>query len=45
MAEAKNNLPRSEALSFQQIDIQDIPFANNSFDIVIANMMLFMYPI
>lgn len=44
LAEAKNNLPGSEALSFQQIDIQNIPFANNSFDIVIANMMLYHVP-
>ena len=25
------------------IDIQDIPFENDSFDVVIANMMLFMF--
>jgi len=33
-----------ELFSFQQIDIQDIPFANDTFDIVIANHMLYHVP-
>ena len=33
-----------ELFSFQQIDIQDIPFSNDTFDIVIANHMLYHVP-
>jgi len=34
----------NSAFSFQQIDIMDIPFAENAFDIVIANHMLYHVP-
>ena len=34
----------NSGFSFQQIDIMDIPFAENSFDIVIANHMLYHVP-
>lgn len=33
-----------EKVDFQTIDIQDIPYEDNSFDIVIANMMLYHVP-
>lgn len=41
---AKSNLPDRSNLSFRQVDIQEIPFDDNSFDIVIANMMLYHVP-
>lgn len=44
LTEAKNNIPKSNAISFQQIDIQNILFPDHSFDIVIANMMLYHVP-
>lgn len=40
---AKGNI-RSENVTFQQVDIQHIPFPDASFDIVIANMMLYHVP-
>lgn len=38
---AKRNLKGYDNIEYQAIDIQDIPFENESFDIVIANMMLY----
>ena len=42
--EAKGNVPSSEKISFQIVDVQNIPYADNSFDAVIANMMLYHVP-
>ena len=42
---AKENLsPYPSNISFRQIDIQDIPFVDESFDVVIANHMLYHVP-
>jgi len=41
---ARKNLPQLENLSFQVVDIQDIPWPDDSFDVVIANMMLYHVP-
>ena len=35
---------KHNAFSFEQVDILDIPFAENSFDVVIANHMLYHVP-
>lgn len=40
---AKRNI-RSDNVSFQQVDIQSIPYPDGSFDAVIANMMLYHVP-
>lgn len=40
---AKQNLI-SENVGFAQVDIQDIPYPDASFDVVIANMMLYHVP-
>ena len=40
---AKQNV-HSSKVSFAQADIQDIPYSDNSFDTVIANMMLYHVP-
>lgn len=44
LATAKENLGEQEKISYQVVDIQNIPFPDNSFDIVIANMMLYHVP-
>ena len=41
---AKKNLTGAENLAFAMVDIQDIPYEDNSFDAVIANMMLYHVP-
>lgn len=41
---AKKNLGEPANVKFQTIDIQDIPFADDTFDIVIANYMLYHVP-
>lgn len=41
---AKNNLGKSENIVYDVVDIQNIPYKDNSFDIVIANMMLYHVP-
>ncbi len=41
---AKGNLPHRENISYRVVDIQDIPFPDDSFDVVIANMMLYHVP-
>ncbi len=45
LAEAKKNLMDIKRnFSFKQIDIQDIPFNDNSFDMLMANHMLYHVP-
>ena len=40
---AKQNVC-SDKVTFQRVDIQNIPYSNDSFDMVIANMMLYHVP-
>lgn len=42
--QAKALFSHNPIFSFEQIDIQDIPYENDSFDIVIANHMLYHVP-
>ena len=44
LAAAKENLKPYGGIEFRKVDIQDIPFADNEFDVVIANMMLYHVP-
>ncbi|MDR7071383.1 class I SAM-dependent methyltransferase [Fictibacillus barbaricus] len=44
LQDAQNNLEGLPNLSFQQINIQEIPFDVDSFDVVIANHMLYHVP-
>jgi len=45
LSAARENLAlQGEEISFRQIDIQDIPFASQTFDTVIANHMLYHVP-
>ena len=44
MLEAAKQNAHSESVSFAQVDIQDIPYREAAFDIVIANMMLYHVP-
>lgn len=41
---AKKNLVAYEKFEYQVVDIQEIPFESDSFDVVIANMMLYHVP-
>ena len=41
---ARSNLSQYGKIDYQVIDIQDIPFEEDSFDVVIANMMLYHVP-
>lgn len=41
---SKINLGEHPAITYQQIDIQQIPYPDVSFDVVIANMMLYHVP-
>ena len=41
---AKTNIGSNANVEYQIIDIQDIPFEDESFDVVIANMMLYHVP-
>ena len=41
---AKETLQNQAGIEYRQIDIQDIPFADHTFDVVIANMMLYHVP-
>ena len=41
---AKNNLGEKENLEYQIADIQNLPFEDNSFDVIIANAMLYHIP-
>ena len=44
LCSAKEMLGDNANISYKVIDIQDIPFEDDSFDIVIANMMLYHVP-
>ena len=44
LLEAKETLRGQEGIEFQVIDMQSIPFADHTFDAVIANMMLYHVP-
>ena len=44
LTKAKETLRSQSGIEFRQIDIQDIPFADQTFDAVIANMMLYHVP-
>ena len=41
---AEKNLGKHENIEYQKADIQDLPFLNDTFDIVIANSMLYHVP-
>ena len=41
---AKENLSKNKLFSYHLMDIQNVPFPDNSFDIVIANHMLYHVP-
>jgi len=41
---ARSAVPKQENISFAQVDIQQIPYPDKSFDVVIANMMLYHVP-
>ena len=41
---AKETLRGRRGIEYRRIDIQDIPFADHAFDVVIANMMLYHVP-
>lgn len=41
---AENLIGKSENISYKTVDIQDIPFEDSHFDIIIANMMLYHVP-
>ena len=44
LAEAQQNVPPLPGITFRQVDIQHIPYEDNAFDVVIANMMLYHVP-
>ena len=44
LAKAKDTLKMYPNIEYAVVDIQNIPYADNSFDIVIANMMLYHVP-
>lgn len=44
LATAQGNLKEYPGIEYLQIDIQDIPFPDRTFDVVIANMMLYHVP-
>ncbi|WP_026512205.1 class I SAM-dependent methyltransferase [Butyrivibrio sp. LC3010] len=44
LATAKGNLGERKNLEYKQADIQDLPFEDDSFDVVIANSMLYHVP-
>ena len=41
---AKKNLGERDNIEYRKADIQDLPFTNESFDVVIANSMLYHVP-
>ena len=44
LKQAKETLQTQKNIEYRKIDIQNIPFEDKSFDIVIANMMLYHVP-
>lgn len=42
--ETRKNISENENVVIKQVDIQEIPFEDNQFDVVIANMMLYHVP-
>lgn len=44
LATARGNVGDLPNVTYRQVDIQEIPFEENSFDMVIANMMLYHVP-
>lgn len=44
LQDAQNNLKDMRGIRFQLADIQNLPFADDSYDFVIANMMLYHVP-
>lgn len=44
LEEAKRNLGEHKNLEYQMMDIQDIPYEAGSFDVIIANSMLYHIP-
>ena len=44
LKKAEENLSSNNKFSYKIMDIQDIPFPDNSFDIIIANHMLYHVP-
>ena len=44
LEKAKETLRDYDGIEYRVIDIQDIPFGDNGFDLVIANMMLYHVP-
>jgi len=44
LAQARANVPKRENISFAQVDIQQIPYNDDSFDLIIANAMLYHVP-
>ena len=44
LEKAKETLREFEGIEYRVIDIQDIPFEDGTFDVVIANMMLYHVP-
>ena len=44
LAKARETLREQQKIEFQRIDIQDIPYPDDSFDVVSANMMLYHVP-
>lgn len=44
LATARKNVGERANVTYRQVDIQDIPFEKDSFDVIIANMMLYHVP-
>ena len=44
LSTTKNNIGEYNNVDYKVIDIQEIPFENETFDVVIANMMLYHVP-
>ncbi len=44
LAEAQRTVPPRPNIAFRQVDIQQIPYEDATFDVVIANMMLYHVP-
>ncbi len=44
LSNARNNIGEYDQISLEQIDIQQIPYQDKNFDIIIANMMLYHVP-